>query len=167
MQFDLNISIEQYTPLTNCLFFFLLFMFSCVCVCTYLLICFVLLLFFFYGRGSLHCLNLTREPRIFLSLASQSWSNMHFIMQHVSHSCRTVLGSSCLTGKLFTDWHLPRILILLFCWTKTVLSQEEPAQKWIKSPVHVQSRWDVAHPCTQWIVRMPSWAILFYLLERI
>lgn len=49
MQFDLNISIEQYTPLTNCLSFFLLLMFSCVCVCTYLLICFVLLLFFVEG----------------------------------------------------------------------------------------------------------------------
>lgn len=166
MQFDLNISIEQSLhSQTVSPFFFIVYVFVCVCAptCLPVLFCF----FVFLWQGSLHCLNLTREPRIFLSLASQSWSNMHFIMQHVSHSWRTVLGSSCLTGKLFTDWHLPRILTLLFCWTETVLSQEDPAQKWIKSPVHVQSRWDVAHPCTQWIVRMPSWAIEFYLLERI
>lgn len=50
MQFDLNISIEQYTPLTNYLsFFFIVYVFVCVCVCTYLLICFVLLLFFVEG----------------------------------------------------------------------------------------------------------------------
>lgn len=47
MQFDLNISTEQYTLLTNCLSFLFYCLCFHVCVCTYLPTCFVLLLCFF------------------------------------------------------------------------------------------------------------------------